>query len=97
MDEHQHLKLSLPAFIRSVKEQLIAAESDDKPFYYLEEVSLEVSFALDATIGGGVKLWVVDAKGDVKRQQTHKVTVKLKPLEGPPAYICAGEDPQELP
>ena len=42
--------ISLETFIRQVKEELVAAlDSSGDPFYELETVQLEVTFALEAT------------------------------------------------
>ena len=78
--------ISLGDFIQDVKRELIAAQDKSgDPFYELTDVQLEVSFVLDATAKAGGKLLVVELGGETKAQQTHKVTLKLQPLEKPVA------------
>ena len=49
----------------------------------MEEVELEVTFALDAEAKAGGKFIVVDIGGKTKATQTHKVKIKLTPyVEG---------------
>ena len=75
-------RISLNDFIHRVKAELVAAQQTRQgdPFYELKEVSLEVSFAVDASAKAGFDLYVVDLSGETKAQQTHKVTLKLTPL-----------------
>ena len=74
-------KISLNDFIHRVKGELVAAQQPDgNPFYELTEVTLEVSFALDASAKAGFDLYVVELGSEAKAQQTHKVALKLKPL-----------------
>lgn len=74
--------ISIGDFIFQVKKELMEAETkSDKPFYELKEVNLEVSFALEASGEGAVKLYVVEAGGHATASQTHKVILKLTPLK----------------
>ena len=73
--------ISLGSFIQQVKEELVAAQdSSGHPFYELESVQLEVTFALEA--GGGAKgnLVVLELGGKTKASQTHKAILTLKLL-----------------
>jgi len=77
-------KISLGDFIKDVKQELIEAQdTSGDPFYELEEVRLEVSFVLDTSARAGGKLFVVELGGETKAQQTHKVSLTLRPLLKP--------------
>ena len=85
-------RISIPDFIHRVKNELVEAQGrPGDPFYELTEVTLEVSFILDASAKAGMDLWVAEIGAETKAQQTHKVTLKLVPLprqaalEGAPA------------
>ncbi len=81
-------KISLGDFIKDVKKELIEAQdTSGDPFYELEEVRLEVSFVLDASAKAGGKLLVVELGGETKAQQTHKVSLTLRPLPRPTTEI----------
>ena len=69
--------ISLQEFIDEVKAELKEANKTDDPFFEIEGVELEVSFALEAQGKGRLKFWVVDVGGGAKAHQTHKVTLKL--------------------
>ncbi len=74
-------KTKIGDFIHQVKKELVAAQdASGQPFYELNEVQLEVSFVLEATGEAGFSLYVVEFGGQTKAAQTHKVTLKLKPL-----------------
>ncbi len=74
--------ISIGDFIRQVKDEI--REARDKtldPLFKLEEISLEISFALEAGADSKMKLYVVELGADTKATQTHKVTLKLVPIE----------------
>lgn len=74
-------RISIKDFIQRVKDELVQAQDKSgNAFYELTEVTLEVSFALDASAKAGFDLYVVELGGESKAQQTHKVTLKLTPL-----------------
>ena len=73
-------KISLSEFIKDVKEDLKKAVDEDDPFFFLDEVELEVAFVLDAKAKAGGKFIVVDVGGETKASQTHKVKIKLTPF-----------------
>ena len=83
-------RMSLVSFIEEVKLELLQ-ESKTEPFFELDEVTLEVSFVLDATAKAGVKLYVVDVGGETKAQQTHKVSLKLFPLGVPNTKLTGSQ------
>ncbi len=75
--------ISIGDFIRQVKDEI--KEARDKtldPLFKLEEISLEISFALEAGAGSKMKLYVVEVGADTKATQTHKVTLRLVPIAG---------------
>jgi len=77
-------QISLGDFIKDVKKELIEAQdTSGDPFFELEEVHLEVSFVLDTSAKAGGKLLVVELGGETKAQQTHKVSLTLRPLLKP--------------
>ena len=74
-------KISISDFIHQVKRELIEAQGrSGEPFYSLSEVTLEISFVLEAKAGAGMKLYVLDLNGETKAEQTHKVSLKLHPI-----------------
>lgn len=74
-------KIELGQFIQEVKSDLQKGyDRDDDLFFSLENVTLEVSFVLEASGGGKGKLLVVDLEAAAKGTQAHKVTLDLKPL-----------------
>jgi Trypsin-co-occurring domain 2 len=74
--------ISLGDFISQVKTELVEAQdSSGAPFFQLEAVDLEVTFALEAAGGAKAKLVVVELGGDAKASQTHKVTIKFTPVQ----------------
>lgn len=75
--------ISISDFIHRVKQELVDAQEAriGDPFYRLAEVTLEISFVLDTTAKAGGSLYVVEMSGETKAQQSHKVTLKLLPLE----------------
>lgn len=73
--------ISLGDFIRQVKDELVAAQdTSGHPFYELETVQLEVSFALETTGEGKGNLWVIEVGGRATASEAHKVVLTLKPL-----------------
>jgi hypothetical protein len=76
------VQIGVEDFITRVKKELMAAEckTEAEPLLYLDGVQLEIAFQVELQAGGGFKLFVVDAKTDVKASATHKVTINLKPL-----------------
>lgn len=74
-------KISIGDFIYQVKKEL--KEAQDKsgdPFYQLEEVNLEISFVLEAKGDSKMNFYVVELGGGATATQTHKVSLKLVPL-----------------
>jgi hypothetical protein len=67
---------SLQHFCNLRKSQIASSETED-PFFEIEGVELEVSFAMEAQTNGSLKFWVVEVGGGAKAHQTHKVTLKL--------------------
>ena len=77
-------KISLGEFIKDVKKELMEAQdTSGDPFFELDEVRLEVSFVLDTAAKAGGKLLVVELGAETKAQQTHKVSLTLRPLPKP--------------
>ncbi|OCH03720.1 hypothetical protein A6E09_18390 [Aliivibrio fischeri] len=72
--------ISLKDFITDVKTELKSAINNDDPFFFLDDVELEVSFSLNANAKGSAKFVVVDVGGDIQAAQTHKVKLKLTPF-----------------
>lgn len=72
--------ISLKDFIKQVKSDLKSAIDEDDPFFVLDDVELEASFVLNTDAKGGAKLIVAEVGASVKAEQTHKVTLKLKPF-----------------
>lgn len=80
--------ISIGDFIHQVREELVAAlDKSGDPFYELEEVNLEISFALEAGVGTKMKFYVVELGGDTAATQTHKVSLKLVPLGTSRSYF----------
>ena len=73
--------ISLKNFIEDVKNELREASESDDPFFIMNEVELEVSFALDTKGKAGAKLIVFDIGGEVNAAQMHKVKLKLTPFK----------------
>ena len=71
--------ISLKEFIKEVKEDLQSAINKEDPFFYMGEVELEISFALNAEASAGAKFVVIDVGGKTKATQSHKVKIKLIP------------------
>ncbi|MEZ4396599.1 MAG: trypco2 family protein [Candidatus Krumholzibacteriia bacterium] len=73
---------SLGSFISEVSKELQAVQSQDpgKARFELTDVTLEISFTLDASASGGAKLMVVEVGGSTKTSEAHKVTVRLQPI-----------------
>lgn len=83
-------RISISGFIREVENELTVAQATaGRPYFEVAEVTLEVSFALDASAKAGSKLFVIELGGETKAQQTHKAVLKLKPLTA--AQIAAIE------
>lgn len=75
-------RIELGDFIHQVKQELVNAQrNDDKPFYTLEEVELEVSFVLGTSGRAKGSIFVVDIEGTANSTQTHKIKLRLKPIE----------------
>lgn len=72
--------ISLKDFIKSAKKDIVSAIDTKSPFFYMDEVELEVSFFLDAEATVGANLLVVDISGKTKASQCHKVRIKLTPF-----------------
>lgn len=74
--------ISLKDFIQQVRKELVdAQDTTGDPFYELENVELEVSFALDIKGGAKWNLVVVELGTEANAAQLHKVTLSLKPLK----------------
>lgn len=79
---------ALGEFVSAVKKELQAAIADavdETPFFQLDRVDLEISFAM--TMGGesGFNLVVAKADGKLEAHQTQKVLLSLTPVaERPP-------------
>jgi hypothetical protein len=79
-------KISIGDFIHQVKKELVEAQdTSGEPFYELHDVELEITFALEAKGKAGMNLYVVELGGEATASQTHKVTLKMKPIKGTPA------------
>jgi Trypsin-co-occurring domain 2 len=75
--------ISLKQFIHEVKAELIEAQdTSGDPFYTLQDVTLEVSFALEAKGGGKAKFVVLELGAETAASQLHRVTLKFTPCEG---------------
>lgn len=71
--------ISLKDFIEDVKKELLEASKSESPFFTMDEVELEVSFALDAQAKAGGKFIVFDIGAETKASQMHKIRLKLTP------------------
>ena len=92
-------RISIKDFIHRVKSELVEAQDQTgDPFYELTEVTLEVAFALEAVGKAGFDLYVIEFGGEAKAQQSHKVVLKLTPLQrqvaGPPSPDVVEEKTQ---
>lgn len=77
-------KISIGDFIHQVKKELVEAQgASGDSFYELHDVELEITFALETKGKGGINLYVVELGGQAAASQTHKVTLKLKPIRKP--------------
>ena len=84
--------ISLKNFIHQVRDELVQAQDPSKnPFYELQTVQLEVTFALEATGGAKGRLVVVELGGETKASQTHKIILTLNPL---PTASLVGATPE---
>jgi hypothetical protein len=86
MREHD---LSLKTLIRAVSEELQTSQAERlasglPPLFEVQDLTIEVSFVVTETKGGGgsFNLTVVRADGNVKYDtgSVHKITIKLKAL-----------------
>jgi hypothetical protein len=95
MSDTDNSSIGLAEFIQQVKQDLLSvAPGKDKeaPFLFVESVELELQVAVKRTgkagAKGGIKINVlgtggevgVKAGGDLRRDEVHKVNVKLSPL-----------------
>jgi NTP-dependent ternary system trypsin peptidase co-occuring protein len=75
--------ISIGDFIHQVKRELFEAESSERDaLFELEDVTLEISFALEVEGKAGFKLYVLDLGANSKAAQSHKVTIKVRPCVG---------------
>ncbi|MFK4500519.1 hypothetical protein ABIF86_004810 [Bradyrhizobium japonicum] len=88
--------LSIAAAIANLRDELekaIEAGKDKTLHFSAEEITLELSVGFTLSKDGkvGIKVWVVEAGGGIKRDDTgtHKVTLKLK-IEGSNRISDAG-------
>lgn len=81
--------LSLKNLIRAVSGELLASQTErleagQRALFEIEELTIEVSFVVTETRGGGggFDLKVVKADANVRydRERVHKITLKLKAL-----------------
>lgn len=82
--------ISLKEFIKSVKKDIVSAIDTKSPFFYMDEVELEVSFFLDAEATAGANILVVDIGGKTKASQCHKVRIKLTPFVNEEEIVPTG-------
>jgi len=73
--------ISLKEFIEDVKNELREASESEDPFFIMDEVELEVSFALNTKGTAGGKFIVIQLGGEVNASQVHKVKLKLTPFK----------------
>lgn len=80
--------IPLARAIQDLRAELLAALSEGKGQalrFKLDPVELELSLGMTYKGGGGVgvKFWVLDisAKGDAERATTHKLKLKLTPVD----------------
>lgn len=76
-------RIDLKEFIMGVKKELVEASRErvGQPFFELTDVEMETEFSLEASAEaeGGFKMFV-SLKGSTKAFQSHKLTMKFKPL-----------------
>ncbi len=91
--------LSLSDFIAGVKKELIQASKNgaNEPFFELTEVELEANFVLglSATAKGGLDFFV-KLEGTTSGTQTHRVKIKLKPIERKPTGIVLSSNRKNI-
>ncbi|MCO7226439.1 trypco2 family protein [Pleionea sp. CnH1-48] len=89
--------IELGEFIEQVKQELVEAQNTrDSSFFSLDNVELEVSFALSTKGKAKGKLFVVSLEGETNATQTHKVKLKLSPLATTPPIETKPLPPQKL-
>jgi Trypsin-co-occurring domain 2 len=96
--------LSLKNLIRAVSDELLASRAERlaanlPPLFEVQELTIEVSFVVTESKGGGggFDLKVIKADASVKydRESVHKVTLTLKALES--ADLVVPDLPDTLP
>jgi predicted MPP superfamily phosphohydrolase len=86
-------KISLKEFIGDVKKDLIDSIDNEDPFFTLDSVELEASFALEVDAKGNASFVVVSIGAGSKASQIHKVKLVLTPLDKkPPVYFVTGRE-----
>jgi len=73
--------IGLATFIDEVKRELMqpATDQTDK-LLMVEEVELQIQIGISRQGTAGLKVYVVELGGNLKRDDTHTVKVKLQPL-----------------
>jgi hypothetical protein len=92
-----HRNISLKEFIEDVRAEILdSIKPVEESVFELEDLELEVSFALEFEAGGKAKFFVVGAEAKASGTQTHKVKLKLRPLAPPrQRELRAGRQEQE--
>jgi Trypsin-co-occurring domain 2 len=79
----QENSIGLAELIEKVKSELLSKESGadgTEPLFSVEEVTLELQVTVRKEGNAGVKIYVIEAGGNVSRSDVQVVTVKLTPL-----------------
>ncbi|MEX8519020.1 MAG: trypco2 family protein [Leptothrix sp. (in: b-proteobacteria)] len=91
-------QIPLKELIRKVKDDLSAAETEgiakgETPLLSLQEVELEVTFAVQAKSESEVKLVAVNGMGTAELGQTHRVKLRLVPVAPESSSVLAQSAP----
>lgn len=74
-------EVTLRDLVDQVKEELKkGTDNPDAPLFFVEKVEIQVSVKAVKKATGGVSLQVVNIGGDVSKENTNTITVKLTPI-----------------
>jgi hypothetical protein len=88
-------RISLKEFIHGVKQELLDASDNatGPAAFEMTEIELEAEFVLEATAKAeGSFAFFVKVEGGASTSQSHKVTVKMRPLKPPSAVGFGSAD-----
>jgi hypothetical protein len=73
--------IGLAELLNEVKRELTQSDSGQTPkLLMVEEVELQIQIGISRQGSAGLKVYVVELGGNLKRDDTHTVKVKLQPL-----------------